>query len=57
MAWFEVLNRGPEFVPAYALDAWFRPSPLLLEALSGNLDLMSSTSPPTHANGLRNVLS
>src|SRR4030095_13541013 len=39
------------------LDAWFPPSPCVLNILQQNLSWLLQTSPPTHANGLIKVIS
>ncbi|MEO6917367.1 MAG: GNAT family N-acetyltransferase, partial [Chitinophagaceae bacterium] len=46
------LDRSNEIINADVLDAWFPPSPKVLEAFGENLSFLLKTSPPTHAEGL-----
>ena len=49
---FRTLERKNTIISADVLDAWFPPSPDVLETLSRHLDWALRTSPPTHAEGL-----
>src|SRR6266404_649311 len=49
---FRTLSRGREVIGADVLDAWFDPSPRVLDALREYLPFLLRTSPPTHAEGL-----
>lgn len=51
-AGFDDLSRRHTVVNADVLDAWFPPAPGVREALTGHLDWLLATSPPTHADGL-----
>ncbi len=43
-------------INADVLDAWFPPAPAVREILEKNLDWVIKTSPPTHSEGLREVI-
>lgn len=43
-------------INADVLDAWFPPSPLVVNTLQQNLSWLLQTSPPTHASGLIKVI-
>jgi len=45
------LERASEIVSADVLDAWFDPSPRILELLGAHLPFLLKTSPPNHAEG------
>jgi histidinol-phosphate/aromatic aminotransferase/cobyric acid decarboxylase-like protein len=49
---FQHLDRRHEIINADVLDAWFPPSPRVLEAVAGHLDWLLRTSPPTQCEGL-----
>ena len=49
---FETLGRLDTIVSADVLDAWFPPSPRVLEALEEHLPALVRTSPPTSCAGL-----
>src|SRR5882724_2332369 len=49
---FRTLSRGRELIGADVLDAWFDPSPRVLDTLREYLPFLLRTSPPTHAEGL-----
>src|SRR5947207_8987826 len=49
---FRTLGRGRKVIGADVLDAWFDPSPRVLDALREHLPFLLRTSPPTHAEGL-----
>lgn len=53
---FHDLSRRHRVVNADVLDAWFPPAPSVVEAVQGSLEWLTRTSPPTHAEGLREVL-
>lgn len=41
---------------ADVLDAWYPPSPLVIERVKEHLPLLISASPPTHGDGLRSTI-
>jgi histidinol-phosphate/aromatic aminotransferase/cobyric acid decarboxylase-like protein/GNAT superfamily N-acetyltransferase len=49
---FDTLHRHQEIINADVLDAWFPPSPKVLQALSEYLPWLLKTSPPTDCKGL-----
>jgi histidinol-phosphate/aromatic aminotransferase/cobyric acid decarboxylase-like protein len=49
---FEALERKEAIINADVLDAWFPPSPRVIEALGKHLDWLARTSPPTGCEGL-----
>ena len=49
---FKHLNRRSSIINADVLDAWFPPSPLVIEALKEPKGWLYQTSPPTDAEGL-----
>lgn len=51
------LDRANEVISADVLDAWYDPSPKVLAAISDYLPFLIKTSPPTHGDGLREVIS
>ena len=51
------LQMAKKVINADVLDAWFLPSPYVLNILQQNLPWLLQTSPPTHANGLIQVIS
>ena len=53
---FDDLGRHERVINADVLDAWFAPSPRVLEALRAHLEWLVRTSPPTHAEGLVRTL-
>ncbi len=53
---FETLERKDTVINADVLDAWFDPSPAILEKLTAHLGFAVRTSPPTHAEGLRRTI-
>ena len=53
---FDALGQSTEIVNADVLDAWFPPSPKVLEALSEYLPWILRTSPPTDCGGMLAVL-
>ncbi|HEY2860909.1 MAG TPA: aminotransferase class I/II-fold pyridoxal phosphate-dependent enzyme [Terracidiphilus sp.] len=50
---FEALERRHNVINADVLDAWFPPSPKVLDALHDHLPWLARTSPPTHSEGMR----
>jgi histidinol-phosphate/aromatic aminotransferase/cobyric acid decarboxylase-like protein len=48
----DALDRRHAIVNANVLDAWFPPSPRVVDALCEHLPWLLRTSPPTHADGL-----
>jgi histidinol-phosphate/aromatic aminotransferase/cobyric acid decarboxylase-like protein len=56
-AGFDDLGRRHEVINADVLDAWFPPSPRVLEALSAHLPWLVQTSPPTDCGGLIRAIS
>ena len=52
----QTLYKAKQIINADVLDAWFPPSPAVLNILQENLAWLLQTSPPTHANGLRKVI-
>ncbi|MDX2066440.1 MAG: histidinol-phosphate transaminase [Fimbriimonadaceae bacterium] len=53
---FDDLNRRHDVVSADVLDAWYPPTPLAIDAVRTHLEWLMQTSPPTHADGLRQVV-
>jgi histidinol-phosphate/aromatic aminotransferase/cobyric acid decarboxylase-like protein len=49
---FDTLDRAGSVISADVLDAWFPPSPSVLEAIRDHLPFLVRTSPPTTASGL-----
>ncbi len=54
---FSGLDALDEVIAADVLDAWYPPAPRVLEDLNNNLAWYARTSPPLHADGLREVIS
>ena len=52
----QTLENAKQIINADVLDAWFPPSPNVLKALQENLSFLIQTSPPTHAEGLVQVI-
>jgi histidinol-phosphate/aromatic aminotransferase/cobyric acid decarboxylase-like protein len=50
---FADLSRRHAIVDADVLDAWYEPSPRVLDTLREHLPWLIKTSPPTHGDGLR----
>ena len=50
------LQKAKCIINADVLDAWFPPSPKVLEVLSCHLSWLLQTSPPTHASGFIDVV-
>ena len=50
---FDSLERRASIISADVLDAWFPPSPKVVETLKDHLPWLISTSPPTVSEGLR----
>jgi histidinol-phosphate/aromatic aminotransferase/cobyric acid decarboxylase-like protein len=51
------LKKAKQVINADVLDAWFPPSPNVLNILQQNLSWLLQTSPPTHAKGLIKIIS
>jgi hypothetical protein len=49
---FSNLARRQEIISADVLDAWFAPAPGVIAALSGSIEWISRTSPPTQCEGM-----
>lgn len=49
---FGALERRQEVINADVLDAWFEPSPKVIEAMRNHLPWILKTSPPTQCEGL-----
>ena len=52
----QTLDNRDEIINADVLDAWFPPSPKVIEALQNNVSWLLQTSPPTHCKGLIKVI-
>lgn len=52
----QTLVKAKEIINADVLDAWFPPSPKVLQAIQDNLAWLIKTSPPTHAEGLIKII-
>lgn len=50
------LERADDVISADVLDAWYDPSPRVISALADHLPWLIKTSPPTHGEGLREVI-
>ncbi|MFM9873550.1 MAG: pyridoxal phosphate-dependent aminotransferase [Fimbriimonadaceae bacterium] len=50
------LERADQVISADVLDAWYDPSPRVLAAIEAHLPFLIRTSPPTHGDGLREVI-
>jgi histidinol-phosphate/aromatic aminotransferase/cobyric acid decarboxylase-like protein len=53
---FESLDRRDDVINADVLDAWFAPSPRVVEAVAAHLEWLLRTSPPTGCEGLLRVI-
>lgn len=53
---FRDLDRRSQIVDADVLDAWYEPAPMVLESLREHLPWLLKTSPPTHSDGLRELV-
>jgi len=53
---FEALSTRHAIINADVLDAWFDPSPAVVDAVARHLPLTLKTSPPTGCEGMRRVL-
>jgi histidinol-phosphate/aromatic aminotransferase/cobyric acid decarboxylase-like protein len=53
---FQSLERSKDIINADVLDAWFDPSPRVIEKLRNFLPFLSRTSPPIYASGLREAI-
>lgn len=54
---FSHMARRSEVINADVLDAWYDPSPQVLDQIREHLPWLIKTSPPTHAEGLTKVIS
>lgn len=52
----QTLYKAEQIINADVLDAWFPPSPKVLTTLTNNLSWLLKTSPPTHAEGLIEII-
>jgi len=52
----QALQKAEQIINADVLDAWFPPSPQVLNALTNNLSWLLQTSPPTYSSGLIKVI-
>lgn len=53
---FDSLERRASIISADVLDAWFPPSPKVVETLKDHLPWLISTSPPTASEGLKEAI-
>lgn len=53
---FDQLQLADDVVSADVLDAWYDPAPSVIESIRAHLPWLIKTSPPTHAEGLREVI-
>jgi histidinol-phosphate/aromatic aminotransferase/cobyric acid decarboxylase-like protein len=53
---FDSLERRASIISADVLDAWFPPSPKVIETLKEHLPWLIGTSPPTASEGLRQAI-
>lgn len=53
---FDHLDRAEGIVNADVLDAWYDPAPSVVRAVRDYLPWLMKTSPPTHSEGLRDVI-
>lgn len=53
---FDDLNRREKIINADVLDAWFDPSPKILQELEKHLSWICKTSPPTDCSGMANSI-
>lgn len=53
---FKTLGKSKEIINADVLDAWYPPSPTVIEALNAYLPWLVQTSPPTNSEGLIRIL-
>jgi len=54
---FHDLSRAESVISADVLDAWFDPSPQVIERLREHLPFLMRTSPPVHGDGLISAIS
>lgn len=54
---FANLERAGQIINADVLDAWFDPSPCVIDALRQHLPLLLRTSPPAYSDGLIRTIS
>jgi len=53
---FDSLERRSSIVNADVLDAWFPPSPTVIDSMREHLPWLMNTSPPTTSQGMRTVI-
>ncbi|MGD0628293.1 MAG: histidinol-phosphate transaminase [Terracidiphilus sp.] len=53
---FEALERRESVINADVLDAWFPPSPKVLDAMRDHLPWLMRTSPPTQCEGMKQAI-
>jgi histidinol-phosphate/aromatic aminotransferase/cobyric acid decarboxylase-like protein len=53
---FETLERRETVINADVLDAWFPPSPKVLDAMRDHLPWLMRTSPPTQCEGMKRAI-
>jgi len=53
---FDNLNKRKQIINADVLDAWFDPSPKIIDELKSHLSWISKTSPPTDCSGMANSI-
>lgn len=53
---FSDLSRRSEVINADVLDAWYPPSPKIIEAIQPHLEWLIQTSPPTESEGLTEAI-
>jgi histidinol-phosphate/aromatic aminotransferase/cobyric acid decarboxylase-like protein/GNAT superfamily N-acetyltransferase len=53
---FDNLNRREKIINADVLDAWFDPSPKIINEIKSHLPWISKTSPPTDCSGMANSI-
>ena len=54
---FSSLQRKDIIINADVLDAWFDPSPIVIQKVKDFLPFLLKTSPPTHSDGLIKTIS
>lgn len=52
----QTLDRASHVISADVLDAWYDPSPQVIESIQRYLPFLVKTSPPTHGEGLREAI-
>ncbi len=54
---FSTLEKYTDIISADVLDGWFNPSPKVLKKIKQFLPFILRTSPPTHSDGLKDMIS